>query len=79
MITDTIGCVIGLIGLGWFFDQETVLQHANAAGAAAPCGIRSSELSCIVLRLIFSVVGREPESQRRQTRQKQQGQSGEPV
>jgi MFS family permease len=35
MITGTIGCVIGLIGLGWFFDQSTAFQHANAVIAIA--------------------------------------------
>lgn len=35
MITGTIGCVIGLIGLGWFFYQPTAFQHANAEIALA--------------------------------------------
>lgn len=35
MITGTIGCVLGLIGLGWFFNTPVAFQHANAMIALA--------------------------------------------
>ena len=35
MIAGTAGCVIGLIGLGWFFRQPVSFQHAHAMIALA--------------------------------------------
>jgi hypothetical protein len=36
MITGTIGCVLTLIGMGWFFRTGSAFEHANASIALGP-------------------------------------------